>query len=310
MKPTASQVHVDQALTTFSLAYQNQLLVADDVAPVITVPNKSGKYYTFGVETRDAVSDLRAADGTYNRVQHALSTDTYSCDDRGLEEPIDDSTLANADEQVNPLEDATNLVTELVKLNTERRIAALVSGSAWSQSTAVAAADRWDGNDSDPLKQIQADRDALVAAGGMVPNRLLLGNAVWAQLKYHPILRKLFESTGTTPSAERLADYFEVEQVVIGRAVYNTSKQGKTSSMAAIWGKIAFLYYFPPAAPGLRTPTALAQFSWTKDTNGARQVIERYHDDRARSEIVRNRIHQDEKVCALAFAALRTTVIN
>ena len=45
--PVRSDVHIDTAATTFSVAYRNQTYIADLILPVVKVAKQTGKYFKF-----------------------------------------------------------------------------------------------------------------------------------------------------------------------------------------------------------------------------------------------------------------------
>jgi hypothetical protein len=67
------------------------------------------------------------------------------------------------------------------------------------------------------------------------------------------------EAKAITPAL--LAAAFDVEEMVVSEAVYNTAAEGQTAAMQFIVGKTALLC-FRPKAPGLRIPSAGYIFAW------------------------------------------------
>jgi len=64
-----------------------------------------------------------------------------------------------------------------------------------------------------------------------------------------------------TITPQLLAEAFDIEQVVVSKAVYNTSQENVTASMSFINSKNALLVY-TPSAPGLMVPAAGYTFGW------------------------------------------------
>ena len=75
--PDISMVHVDQALTNVSIAYQNAQFVADDVFPTIPVAKQSNKYFIYSKDRFRIVDDARRPGTRANEINWTLSTDTY-----------------------------------------------------------------------------------------------------------------------------------------------------------------------------------------------------------------------------------------
>jgi hypothetical protein len=314
MNPLASNVHIDAALSNFSLGYRNNNFIADEIAPVVPVGKKSDYYFIHGKEKFDVVATKRAPQGNYARVQHAYSNTTYMCDEYGLEHAVFDDAVANADPAINPMQGAASLIMDLLLLRKEVDLCTeITSTTPPTENNAVAAADRWNQDDSDPLGQIEDDKKAIKNSAGFKPNRLLLGNAVFNALVRHPQMLGMISggSTIAAPAiitAEFLARAFGVDKIIVPDSIKNSAKQGQTATLTDVWGKIALLFYYPGNSVGLETPAYALQFQWTGDGGG--MVTERYREEQKRAEILRTRFYNDQKVTGAAFAALRTTVVD
>jgi hypothetical protein len=101
-----------------------------------------------------------------------------------------------------------------------------------------------------------------------MPNTLVLGQRVMDALTDHPdIVDRVKYSGGVgngNPAminAQTLAALFEVERILVGRAIENTGKEGDANSHSFISGKKALLTYAAPA-PSLLAPSAGYTFSW------------------------------------------------
>ena len=67
--------------------------------------------------------------------------------------------------------------------------------------------------------------------------------------------------TAKNVTATLLAEMFDVEQVIVSKAVYNAGVEGGTDNFGWIMGKSALLSY-SPASPGLMIPSAGYIFGW------------------------------------------------
>lgn len=337
--PYPSDAHIDSTLSTFSMGYRPNRFIADKIVPIITVAKKSDKYFLHGAEEFDNINTLRAPRSPYQRIQHTYSNTTYSCAEHGLEDPIDPDTVANADAPLQPAQDASKKVLRTLLLRKEIEVMTeITSTTPPTTSNALSGSDRWDDPNSDPLGQIDDDRDAIRSYLGEEPNALVLGPAVWKKIKRHPQILNAIKGGATVSNPakvtkELLAEIFEVKQVIVGGAIYNQSKQGQTASFTDVWGKIALLLYVPEEAPGIEDTVFAAQFIWNYGEGGtpgmqaiaaaAREaaqvdngaslmpiISERYFENAVRADVVRNRFYSDVKVTGQGFAALRTTVVD
>lgn len=245
--------------TAIALAYQNKELIADQVLPRTSVAERSFKWDLHNKSDMFTVPDLRVGrKGTPNEVEFTATEQTSSVDDYGLDDvvPQEDVDAARAKPGLDPLGRATEGVSELIMLAREKRVADIVFATATypnGSKTTVGANDQWSNFSnaaSDPVE------DILGAAEGMLmrPNTLVLGSQVWFQLRRHPkVIAAVFgmggnAATGGIASLQAVADLFEVERILIGRAFINTAKPGQTASYSRIWGKHAALLRINPLA--------------------------------------------------------------
>ena len=269
-QPGLNQVHIDAALTNFSIAYmlQEQNLVADKVFPVVPVPHKSNKYYKF---SKDAF--LRAGGKQVPFGQEAprggftLSNDNYDVGSpwRWAFDLTPD-IAANADEGVNIDQAASAFVMSGLLIQREVVWASkyFISG-VWGTDKTVAAL--WDDDaNSDPITDVSVGRQVILANTGYLPNTLVVAFAVHEALKKHPLVVDRFKYTSADSINEAmLARLFEVDRYIVAKAVQVTSQEGEVISTAMVLGKNALLCYSAPA-PGLLQHSAGYTFVWSKLT--------------------------------------------
>src|SRR5262245_18210631 len=99
-------------LTNISVQFKNPGYIAEDVMPIIPVKLETSKYFTYDKSRFDAPPALRAEQAQYGRVYWQPSTDTYSCDEYGLELLIDDPERQNAIEPLNLDIDSSEILTD------------------------------------------------------------------------------------------------------------------------------------------------------------------------------------------------------
>jgi len=96
---------------------------------------------------------------------------------------------------------------------------------------------------------------------------LCMGYEVYSKLRNHPdiVERIKFGQTPGRPAVvneQTLAAVFDVDRIVVMKAIQNTAKEGLTAVHSFIGGKAALLVYAAPS-PGLMTPSGGYTFSWT-----------------------------------------------
>src|SRR5262249_951254 len=77
------------------------------------------------------------------------------------------------------------------------------------------------------------------------PNVMVLGAQVWQKVRNHPRLKEMIfgrsaangAPTPTRVTLQLLAEAFDLEAVFVGRAKYNTNREGAASARGYVWGK-------------------------------------------------------------------------
>ena len=188
--PTVKDIHQDAVLTNISLQYQNQWFVADLVMPRMPVKKESDLYYIYGKERFAVPNTRRAPKSPYAKVDWTPSSATYTCKEEGLEESTDDRERKNADKPLNLEIDTTELLTDLIALKRETRVATLLTTAAnFTNDTTLSGTDQWsNGANSDPIDDVQVATLAINAAIGLDPNTMVIPREVYEKLKQHPAI--------------------------------------------------------------------------------------------------------------------------
>lgn len=313
--PLISQVRIDLMLTNISLQTKNEGYLAESVMPIIPVRLESSKYFVFDKTRFDAPPALRAERAKYNRVEYTITTDTYSCEEYGLEIPIDDRERQNAIEPLNVDVDSTEILTDMVLNDREQRVAnTLLTAASYTASNTTNLAGlptAWlptNGN-SDPISDITiTGRETIRKNIGRYPNTLILGAEVFSNLKQHPLIvdRIKYNGGGTVPgkvTQAALADLFEVENVHVGLPLRRTSNQGQTDVLADVWGKNALLAFINPRP-------AIKQISLSYMFQSRPRQVFKYRDDTISSDVIRCSEVTAEKMVANTCGYLWTNVLG
>ena len=312
--PQPSEVHVDAALTNLSVGYRNTAFVSDLLAPVVGVRKQFDRYYIYDSD-REAFrssDDRRAPGAEANEVDFSLSTDSYTCDDHALTAVIPDEERDNADPPIQPNIDRTEFLRDKIDLNKEIDLAGLLlDTNVITQNATLSGTDQWsDFANSDPVQAVEDEKSTIIGSVQVMPNTLVLPQEVYAQVRLHPqvVDRARLASSGAV-GPETLARIFDVEQVLVPRALQNTAASGQPASMSFVWGKDALLCYLPPR-PALKQVALAYTFQW----NGAPgslsgHVVELWREDRRKADVIRVQRYYDQKVIGAGAAFLWKTAV-
>ena len=249
--PGPENVHKDTILTNISIMYRNAAYVGTQLMPIVPVKKKSDIYYIYDSKANRfrIPKTLRAPKTESKTVDWKVTEDGYNCDEHALNDLIDDIERDNADKPLNLEVDTVEFLTDILQLGLEMRIKdKLVAGLSANAPGVV-----WDTYEtSDPIDDIETGKNAIHSVIFKEPNVLLLAKAVYDKLKHHPdILDRIKYVQKGVVTPELMAAVFEVEKVIIGKAGYNTAKEGKTAVYDYLWGKNAILAYVEPR-PGIK----------------------------------------------------------
>lgn len=276
--PTQGDVHVNRPLTNISIAYIQKLtnFIADRAFPAIPVMKQSDSYFTYSRAdfNRDEMK-VRAAGTESAGSGYGVDADnTYYCPVEAYHKDVSDQVRGNTDDPLNADRDATLFVTNKAMIRRERKWAttAMVS-DAWSQGLSGVASNPgtgefivWSDAASTPIEDVRGAKRAVLEATGFEPNVITFGKEAYDALLDHPdiIDRIKYTSSPGNPAVvneQSLAALFELEEVQVSKAVYNTAKEGVTESSTFIAGPHALVHYRNPT-PGIMQPSSGYSFSW------------------------------------------------
>lgn len=250
---------IDPELTAIAIAYRNRKLIADEVLPMVQpVGTKTFKYTLFPQGEILTIPDTKVGRrGKPNVVEFSGTETEATCLDYGLEDEIpqddiDQAASAGNAALASPQARATEWLTDLVMLDREVRTAGVVFNSATyaaANKTQLAGATQWSDPASDPVAAIEGAVEGVL----MRPNVAVFGQATWSGLRRHPkIVKAVNKTDGDTGlvSKEAFAEVFELDEVLVGGAFYNTAKKGQAVQLARCWGKhAAFIHRNKLAGP-------------------------------------------------------------
>lgn len=300
-------VYKDPLLSNISVRYTNAEFIADSVAPIVTVPKRSGVYFTYNKENlRPPVSTARADFARANRADYDMTQTPYGpLLERSLEIGIPKDELEEAQQPADLRVDAALTVTEKVMLEKEVGLATyLASTSNITNNTTLSGTSQWsDQANSVPFTNVQTWRSSMIAKT-VIPNSAVMGQQVWDILKNHPdLLERVKYSQLAVLTTDLLCTLFEVGQVFIGRAVQNTVVEGQTDATSFVWGKNFQLLHIAPQ-PGIRTLSAIYHLT----LEGAR-YIDRWEELERKAEFIRFNDYYSRQVVAQEAIYLGKNVV-
>ena len=284
MQPTLQDIRYDPILSNVSVAYKNELYIAEMVLPIVKVATPTGKYFTYGKEKFRKEGSLRGMGAIAKEVGYNLSQSTaFVVKEHALSQIVPDELVEQAFAPLTPEMDATENVTEKLLVEKEYDLATYMKSIAnLTNNTTLSGTSQWsDFTNSDPISDVRAGIQTIHSKIFVRPNTLILGQEVFNKLVDHPdIVERIKYSALGVITTDLLARLFDIKRVIIAGAGYESAKEGQTSSMGYIWGKHAWLLYVTPT-------TGVKSISFGYHFQDKLRAVDKWYDTPRKGTFVR-----------------------
>lgn len=250
MSTNTAPFTVQPRLTQIAMGIKPTGFIADEVCPRITVASEKFIYTKFATDEVFSIPDTRVGrTGAPNTVEFGGTDVTDSTEDYGLDDPVPNKDIKNAEgTNYNPKEAAAERTALLVQMAREQRVANLyfsLGTYAASLRTTLSGTSQWsDYSNSDPTTAMLTMFDNMLVR----PNIGIVGRAVWTKLRMHPkvVAAVLNNDKGLGGAAaagviqrRAVADLLELDEIYVGEPFANASKKGQAAAFTRMWGKHA-----------------------------------------------------------------------
>lgn len=253
----------------------------------------------------------RASGAGYARFEVEATDDSFLCQERGAESLIDDNMRAVIANDFDVMSRAALECVEKILLDMEIDVAAAIQDPVtnWPSGDATLYTDRsgapWDTATSDVIGHIQAAREKVRRLTGMAADTLILAESQFQNLLVNDDIILRFPGAALVTEADiinSMARIFGLKQILRGKAVKNTASKGETAVVTDVWND-DYALLCVTAGGGLAAPGLGHTIVFTPDS-AEEVLVESYRDDSRRSDVVRARIHTDEKIVDTSFGHL------
>lgn len=279
---------IDPVLTSIAQGFKQLDLVGGLLFPQVPVYMRAGKIISFGKEDFMLYNTSRAPGENTRRMQIGYSNSNFALVDYSLEASLPIEHMQEASEGANGFSidlAATSIkkVQSSMALRLEYAQAQLsrTAGNYGSgNKVTLSGTSQWSdySGTSNPITVIETAKEAIRASTGKRPNVAIMGPAVLAKLRAHPVIVDRMKYTGRDiATLEILAGLFGVDQVVSGEAIYSNDAG---TTFTDVWGKDVVLAYTDTSGiVDMGTPT----YGYTYNLGGYPIVEEGYYDRNAKS---------------------------
>jgi hypothetical protein len=288
--------------------------IGSSIMPVKNVSEKSGSYPKIPIEAILKQQDLqRAARSKYPRDDYEFESGSYTCKEFGFESVMPDVERSLYSSFFDGDFVATMRAVDKVLRAQELRIADLLFDTGVITTTQAATANWSVIATATPRSDIMELKQAMRVNRGIVPNVVAMDISIFDEFLLTEEVKDAFKYTnpiemGGLEAQRRIAaQYFQVDEVLVGGAIQDTAKKGKESSLSGIWGITKVGLYKRATSEDMQDPVIGRTFAWEKE-GGDNIVTEEYREEAVRSDIYRARHFVDEAIVFAGAGAILTGV--
>ncbi len=275
-EPTANMRHVSAALSNITVGWQQEMsaFVAQRVFPVVNVKHRTDTYYEFSRADQLRNERRRRAPGTESAGTGYKITaeEAFMCVQYSLHEDIPEADILDADDALEPKQDAVDDLLQKHMIGLEVDFCAdFMKTNVWGMDVTGSSSPSgtsqilfWDDADSTPQADITRLKLVVQQDTAKIPNTLILSNKAFQVLRIHPSIVELYKYTqkdGGLLSAAMVAAALDLQNVLVSSAIYNSAAKGQSATTDFVMGNDALLCYVEPN-PGKKKASAGYTFVW------------------------------------------------
>ena len=312
---TGRGLHVDQNLTNVAINFRPQALIADAIAPIVTVDKETNQYPVFSQFEAYSIEDTSRSRGAEaKKITRSVSSQNYVVKNYalGYDLPIEDRENMDAAYAYELDAGTTRYLVAKLGLDWEKRVLTLANAAA-SVSTTFVPNSSWAATGAtagDPVNAIMSAIEQQQSLTGYRPNSILIGWRAHNYLMRNYNMRNFIKGVnngGGMVMRDQLAAAFEVQRYNVSGVFYTTQNENTVPSSLALTSPIhdkVFLYYAPQGA-SRDEPSWMYSFRWQTPGLPAPLVVERHpYDTRRKVETIEAGYYQDERIVGAAFGCV------
>jgi hypothetical protein len=253
---------ISTALSNLAVQYTNNEYIFGTVFKDLPVAKESNQYWIWGNDFR--IPETERANGALAAMATmGYSTSSYVVKEHAIKDVITDRDRENSDAPINLDRDMTENLTDIIMRRMEYEgMKLLFTTTSWSNNATLTSVTSWKGHTTtaSPTKHVLSATGKILADSGKKANTIVMGWSALEALKENQnVWERIKYSERAVVTTELLAALFDIQNVYVGSAVYDSAKEGDTASKGFIWGSDAMVAYVDPS-PGVKKATAWLNF--------------------------------------------------
>lgn len=307
----------------FDLAANRMGYIAPRAAPIVNVSLASDNVGKIAIEdllpALDGTSTNRQAGSGYKRGNYNFTTYSYTTEEHGAEETVDDRDEARYKHVIGGADKiATERALTRVLGNYERRTAdllfntttwtgaALTTGVSTEWSTAASAT---------PIADVRAAKQKIWNGSGLDANALICNRDVFQNLLLVDEVQDMIASSGAGQSymqgritEQMLAEALGLDMVIVAGGTRNGANSGQAASPTRLWSSEYAMVAKVATGADPREACVARTFHWTEDGSTEGGTVEEYREEAVRGRVIRVRFDSDEVVMYAEAAHLLSNI--
>jgi hypothetical protein len=294
-------------------------MIAGQALPVIEVMVASGKFGKIPISQLLQNRETSRAPGAgYSRGKFTFTDDSFSCDEHGAEEPVDDREAKLYANYFDAELVAAQRALSAVLVNMEKRVADLLfNATTWTGAALTTAiVNEWDDfTNATPIDDVEAAVKKVYDGSGLWPNALIINRKVFRNLRQCTQVINRIASSGAGSATKAaditpalLAQVFDLPKILVAGGSRNSASEGAAATPAQIWSGEYAMVARVAETNDIREPCVGRIFHWGEDGSSIGGTVETYRCEEIRSDVVRCRNDVDEKVMFVEAAHLLSNV--
>lgn len=300
-----------ESLMEFDLASDQARYIGHLVFPVVPVQKQAGNFGRIPVEQLlKQASTARAPGSGYSRGNWTFEPGTYTCEEHGHEEVVDDREAEMYSDYFDAELVSAMRAQATVLRNYEQRVADAVFNT--TTYTATTVTNEWDdATNATPIDDVEARVQAIYDASGLWADALIISQKVFRNLRNaNQVINRITASGAGNPAkaedvtAAMMSAVFDLPKILVGGGTKNSANEGQTFAAAEIWSGEYAMVCKTSDSQDFKDPCIGRTFHWAQDGSTPTAIVESYRDETVRGDVVRSRHDTDEVTLYTAAAAL------
>ena len=293
------------SLTEFDLEMNMSGFIGTSVLPVINVDRESGKFGRIPLEQLLQNANTKRASGSgYSRGNWTFTDDSFSCQEFGHEEPVDDKARAVYADYFDAEAISALRARSIILVEAEKRIAASVYNETTFSGQITTVTNEWDdAANCTPIVDVNTAINAVYDRTGVWADSLVINKKVFRNLRASDKIKDAIAASGagdptkqTDITVQMLAQVFDLRNIMVAGGSKNTAAEGQSATPAQIWDDEYAMVFKAASGNDIREACLGRTFHYGGDGSQENGMVESYRDEAVRADIIRVRHDVDEKI--------------